>query len=257
MSDNTVHKNSTPHGFKTPHRFPSLVGNDLEILNALSVQLYPTGRAWYRPENGVFDNFHKAINTSLLRLIQEGRLLIDQTFPDNENFTERDAELWEFRLGLITNDSIDIEIRRGNILRKLGYPNNVRARQNPGFIESQLRSSGFDVYVHENTFPYKTPNEIAVSVIEPLQHGRGLQFETQHGQGSQHGGQSFDVIANSILSFENFSVGDDNLWATFFIGGVNLGDIAEIKESRLEEFKELVLKLKPAHTVAFTFINYI
>lgn len=250
----TVHSLKTPHGLKTPHRYPDDGESRLDILDDLSVQLYPTGRAWYRPENGVFDKFHEAINVSFVRLIEKTDLLLDSVFPDNDNFDKNDAALWEYRLGLITNENTSLELRKEAIKRKLGHPNNIKARQHPLFIENQLRLAGFDVYIHENKKPYKTPNEVAELEIIPTEHGG----DSQHGEGLQSGGAGFQVIANSIKSVEFFSVGgDDKLWATFFIGGKNLGDIAEVPESRLKEFKELVLKLKPAHTVAFTLITYI
>ena len=253
MSDNTVHKNETPHGLKTPHRLPDKEGNALDVLNDLSVQLYPTGRAWYRLESGIWDGFHTSINQSFVRLIKEANLLINGTFPDNNDFTEDDASLWEYRLGLITNELTDIETRRAAIKRKLGHPNNIKARQHPFFIQSQLQAAGFNVWVHENTIPYQTPEDIADVGLQATEHGE----PTQHGTGAQHGGESFDIIANSIDEVESFSVGDGNLWATFFLGGEILGTLAEVPYSRLREFKELVIKLKPAHTAAFTFINYI
>ena len=203
-------------------------------------------------EKGKLENFHSAINQSFLRLIKEADLLIDGTFPDNENFTDADASLWEYRLGLITNKNISIATRRAAIERKLGHPNNVKARQHPLFIQSQLQAAGFDVWAHENTIPYRTPEDIISISLSSTEHSD----TTQHGTGLQHGGESFEIVANSIEEVESFAVGAENLWATFFLGGEVLGTLAIIPYSRLREFKELVIKLKPAHTAAFTFINY-
>lgn len=254
MSNNTVHGNGTPHGVSTPHRMPSGVSSNIDILRDLSIQLYPSGRVWYRSENGSFDKFHDAINKSFARLIEDSSLSLDKMFPDNTNFNEDDATLWEYRLGLITNESVTLELRKDAIRRKIGYPNNVKARQHPLFIERQLQLAGFDVYVHENLPPYQTPNDIIALSLNETQHGGGAQ----HGNGTPHGGDNFDVIANSINEIESYSIGGaSNLWATFFIGGENLGDLATVPQSRLREFKELVIKLKPAHLVAFTFINYV
>ena len=254
MSDKTRHGLATPHGYNTPHRFPSEVASNIDILRDLSIQLYPSGRVWYRPERGPFDKFHDAINQSFARLIEDSSLSLDKMFPDNDNFNEDDATLWEYRLGLITNETVSLDLRKDAIRRKMGYPNNVKARQHPFFIERQLQLAGFDVYVHENLPPYQTPSDIIALSLNETQHG-GV---AQHGNGTAHGGDNFDVIANSIDQVENYSIGGvSNLWATFFIGGENLGDLAEVPQSRLREFKELVIKLKPAHLVAFTFINYV
>jgi hypothetical protein len=254
MSEKTIYKETTPHGYGTPHKFPSETADIVDSLRDLSVQLYPTGRAWYKPENGNFQRFHDAINISLVRLIDEGKLLLDQTFPDNENFSKDDASLWEYRLGLITNNNLDLELRKAGIKRKLGHPNNVKSRQHKSFIEHQLQLSGFNVWVHENTIPYRTPNEILLISSNDVQH----EESTQHGLGLAHGGDSFSLIANSIEEIEDYSIGGaENLWATFFIGGENLGDSANVPSLRLREFKELVIKLKPANLVAITFINYV
>lgn len=253
MSDKTQHSYNTEHGYNTEHKLPANIKSDLDVVNDLSVQLYPTGRAWYRTEGGDFNNFHKALNTSFVRLINNAKSIIDSTFPDNQNFTKEDATLWEWRLGLLTDTTLDLQFRRDNIKRKISYSAKARNRQHHLFIQNQLRLSGFDVYVHENVKPYKTPDDLAGVNLSEIQHADNIQ----HSISSQHGGHSFNVVANSIDEIEEYAVGDGNLWATFFIGGEILGTFADVKESRLREFKELVIKLKPAHTVAFTFINFI
>ena len=250
----TVHGVGTPHGYSTPHRFPTEVNETLtDIMAGLSRQLYPTGRAWYMRNNGVFDNLHKAINRSFIRFLNDCDETINGAFPDNAEFSENDATLWEYRLGLRVAPPLDLETRKLIILRKMAYPGNVAARQSPLFIEMQLQLAGFNVWIHENTQPYRTPADIVALSLELTMHGP----PTQHGGGTQHGYTNFDVIANDAVISESYSVGSGNLWATFFIGGENLGEVAEVPENRLIEFKELVLKLKPAHTVAFTFINYV
>lgn len=249
----TVHGYGTPHGFKTPHRFPtSLKGSLADIISNLALDLYPTGRAFNMQKGGVADNLHIALNRSFIRLVNAGVSVLDSTFPDNENFNSEDCLLWEYRLGLRTNESLPIQDRRDAILRKISRGRNVQARQGKAYIESQLRIAGFDVYVHENTILYRTPEDIISGSTNITQHGGN----TQHGIGSQHGSTSVQLIANSSQPNESFSVGGENLWATFFIGGFVLGDAAFISENRQQEFRELVLKLKPAHLVAYTFINF-
>ena len=248
----TMHGLNTPHGSRTPHRYPTNGESLTDIFSDLITKLYPTGRAFYMQKNGVFDLFHQAINRSFIRVIQDARLTIEGVIPTSDEFTGDDALLWEYRLGLPTNLSLSLEERKQAILRKMAYPNNIKARQHPSFIESQLQLAGFDVYVHENTPPYKTPDDVATLNLGTIQHGG----DTQHGNSVQHGSANYDIIANYPTVNENYSVGG-NLWATFFIGGSTLGSSANIPQNRLVEFKELVLKLKPAHTVAFTFINFV
>jgi hypothetical protein len=252
----TAHGNNTPHGFNTPHRFPTADNEEdlTDVFAGLARQLYPNGRVWWLKNNSNFDLFHKAINRSFIRLIEDARLELDGVFPDNDNFLEADAGLWEFRLGLITNESLTIEQRRQSILRKLSFPANTPARQSPGFIEFQLQSAGFNVFVHENTIPYRTPDDIIAGVSGQFQHGGS----SQHAGASQHGALNFEVIANSLDRNEVYTLGgEDRLFATFFIGGQTLGETADVPESRIFEFRELVLKLKPAQMAAFTFINFV
>lgn len=249
----TVHGYGTPHGFNTPHRFPNyLKGSLTDIMANLAIDLYPTGRAFTMQKGGVADNMHVALNRSFIRLVNAGFSVLDSNFPDNENFDSDDCLLWEYRLGLRTNELISLQDRRDAILRKMSRGRNIQARQGKEYIEYQLRIAGFDVYVHENTIPYKTPNDIIAGLTNIVQHGG----DTQHGIGSQHGSTSVQLIANLSTPNESFSVGSENLWATFFIGGPVLGEMANIPPKREEEFRELVLKLKPAHLVAYTFINF-
>lgn len=256
----TVHGVKTPHGFKTPHRFPtSGIANLASIFSDLANQLYPRGRAFNTVKGSVTDKVHSAFNVSFIRLVNNAKSTIDSTFPDNVNFTPEDCTLWEYRFGIVTDTTLSVEDRRAALLRRMGRGRNVPARQHRNYIEYQLRTAGFDVYVFENGFleggviVYKTPEEIIGAGAGVSQHGG----TSQHGIGMQHGGGNSEVIANSYKPNEPYSVADENLWATFFIGGPNLGDMAIVPEKRQEEFRELVLKLKPAHLIAFTFVNYV
>jgi hypothetical protein len=257
--NSTQHGEKTPYGFGTPHKMPSKTSNEEDLLGLVS-QLYPTGRAWYLPENGVFQNLHKAINVSFLRFVNDSYNLIDGSFPDNVDFDENDCDLWEYRLGLITNSSLSLNQRRTIILRKMAYPQNQRLRQGYRYIQEQLNLYGFNVGVYENIFYdingdyyYKLPSDILSQSVTPTQHGGIIQ----HGTSTQHGAGNFDVIANNMYQ-ESYNFGGvENLWATFYIAGPNsISDYASIPSNRKAEFRELVLKLKPAHTIAFTFINY-
>lgn len=250
----TVNGVKTPFGNKTPHRFPvNPTKNLVEVFMNLIRQLYPTGRAWFLKVNSVFFNLHLAINRSFIRIIEDSKFTIDSIFPDNENFSIEDAALWEFRFGLVTNNFLSLEDRKKAILRKMAYPSNIKARQHRSFIESQLQKAGFNVWVHENTPPYKTPEDIVSLFVGATQHGP----PTQHGAGTQHGSVGFNIVANLSTQNESYTIGAGNIWASFFIGGEILGSPAEVQSARLIEFKELILKLKPAHTVAFLFVNFV
>ena len=53
-----------------------------------------------------------------------------------------------------------------------------------------------------------------------------------------------------------FDIGG-NYRSTFFIGGVNLGEFADVDVNRKDEFRQLILKIKPTQSVAYNLINYI
>lgn len=248
----SMHGLSTPHGMGVSHRLPTAsVMTYTNLLFDLVRQLYPTGRAWSYVKGGVFYNLHLSINRSLIRFIESCISFLDSHFPDNDNFNVDDCSLWEYRLGLVTNPLLSVPVRRQAILRKMAFPSNIKARQSAIYMEHQLQLAGFNVYVHENSYPYQTPGDIVAIALGNTQHSDNIQ----HGGGTTHGSLGFDVIANLAVVDENYSVGGV-LWATFFIGGLNLGDVANVPQIRALEFKELVLKLKPAHLVAYTFIDY-
>lgn len=254
MSDETQHSLEVEHGYDTFYKYPEQLDSDEKAINSLSNQLYPTGRAFNQSENGTFSKINEALNLSFVRVLKDSKSFINSLFPDNDEFTEEDASLWEYRLGLIDSSNTSLDLRKKSIRRKMGFPNGIQPRQNPNFIESQLRLAGFDVYVHENSKPYKTPSDLVTVSASNSQHGG----DSQHGGGYSHGGGNFAVIANSLDEFETYSIGgESNLWATFFIGGKVLGESASVPLNRLKEFKETVIKLKPAHTVAFIFINFV
>lgn len=259
--ESTVHGYGTPAGYGTPHKYP-VDSEDSQTVKfiGLAKQLYPTGRAFYLPQNGTFEKLHKGINTSMIRAVEDAKSIIDAALPDNENFTEADAELLENKYGMYISPATSLANRKLAIMRKMAYPSNIPARQNHLFLQSQLRLAGFDVYIYENKFfeggqwITKTPDEVAALSTVATQHGGN----TQHGTGTQHGTTGFNVIANADKGPESYNIGGDgNLWATFFLGGNTLGEVANVPQEREKEFRELVLKLKPAHTVAYLFIKFI
>jgi len=250
--EDTVHRNETPYGKKTVHKYPQTEPSISDIFLQLNNDLYPTGRVWQNFDASILKTLHQALNASFIRLVEDSVATINSTFPDTELFNEDDVLLWEYRLGLITNTNIDLDIRREAVLRKLAFPNNIQPRQSRIYIEHQLQLAGFDVLVLENSPPYRTPDDVLGDVPGEIQHADDIQ----HGDNTQSGGANFEVIANSIEPGENFAIGgDDKLYATFFIvrlvAGIMTAIDTEVPQSREREFRELVLKLKPASTVAY------
>lgn len=253
--EKTISKTTTPHGFDTPHKFPNLREQEKSVLlRGLSDNLYPTGRAFYAPKGGNFDALKQSVNSIMAKFLVDIDQTFDSTFPDNDNFTESDADIWEYQLGIRNVPGLDLDFRRQNILIKLGYPNDVLSRTNLSFIQSQLDLYGFNLTVHENTPPYKSPIDLNDLTLIQNTHSD----DSFHGNNFTHGGGGFQIIANSIDPNEIYSFGNEtNLWSTFFISGPVLGEFANVDANRESEFRELIIKFKPLHTAAFIFINFI
>jgi uncharacterized protein YmfQ (DUF2313 family) len=220
----------------------------------LTRKLYPTGRAWKLMPDSVFLKFHQGLAYSEERVHNELIDLLDSVLPDNDNFDLTDAYNWEKALGLITNTSLTLAERKSLIERKINHPGNILARQNYRYLEGQLQAAGFDVYVHENRFPsggsYVTQNPTA-SIYGTFNYGGNVYGST---------GSNEEIIANHIESSKDAGFatgGGDKLRFTFFIGGQTYPARANVVDTRKKEFRDLILKIKPAQTVGFLLIDYV
>lgn len=233
----------------------------LTKIKTLTNQLFPTGRAFWIKAGGDKEKLLNALAESEARAYADAMSLFDSILPDNNNFTEDDAAMWEKRLGLITNPLVSLEDRKDAIRRKMNHPGTIRARQNWRYLEGQLQAAGFDVYVHENRFSdglggYVTKTPTVFSLLPyPIRYFMHSSF-LQHGQ-VQHGGTYGNKVVNNIEeSLDNaFSTGS-NLRSTFFVGGQTPGSWATVDAQRKDEFRQLILKIKPVQTVGFLLINF-
>lgn len=227
-----------------------------DTLLKISRSLYPKGRAFKFPFGGVLESLHKGLALSEERLFSDSINILDTILPDNVAFAEVDAVKWERRLGLITEPLTSLADRKLALLRKINHPGTIVARQHFLYLQGQLQGAGFNVFVHENRFPFgggfitKTPAQIlgtiGAAVHSPI---------VQHGQINQ--GEIFsEKVVNSIdPAIDAVFEEGDNFRSTFFIGAEILGDFASIPASRVTEFRQLILKTKPVQTIAFLFID--
>ena len=226
--------------------------------------LYPRGRAFKLPYLGTFWKLTDALSLSLARAASDGVSILDSIIPDNTNFTAQDATDWERRLGMITNSTVSLTDRKLAIYRKMAHPNGQPARQHYLFIEFQLRLAGFDVRLYENRFlvgspavmETKTPSDILGIPIGLAIYGDVAYGETAYGSGWIDEG--ITIISNNLEAVRDatFSFGA-NYRSTFYIAGSTITTFANVDADREIEFRELVLKLKPAQTVGIAFVNYI
>jgi hypothetical protein len=244
----------------------------------LTKQLFPTGRAFRIPYNSVKEKFYNGILESEKDAYEDGISILDSILPDNDNFTAEDATRWEQRLGMIDGSANTLEDRKAAIRRKMNHPGDILARQSAGYIQDQLQLAGFDVYIHEN-IPALTPDQILAAAIDDIGEMGDSEMDTiemgsvfslypdlfifpqmgeiEMGAAEMAGVVYINMVVNNINEDVDaaFLVGD-NYKCCFFVGGQTLGTFADVPETRKDEFRQLILKLKPVQTVGILFINY-
>ncbi len=232
----------------------------IEKILSLTRQLYPTGRVFKMPKFGFLEKFHTALAASENAAYEDALSILGSLLPDNTNFTAQDASAWERRLGLITNDAVSLADRKAAIVRKINHPGTIPARQNYLYLQGQLQAAGFDVYVYENRFSDGMGGYVTESplVVSGGMGGSSYQYGPYQYGDIQYGGAFLNFVANYIDEKRDqvFDIGS-NLKSTFFIGGNTLGSFANVDANRKNEFRQLILKIKPVQTVAYLFINYI
>ncbi len=233
-----------------------------DLLLNISRQLYPKARAFKMPFGGQLEKLHKTLAYSEERAYLDAIAIHDSILPDTDRFTADDATDWNRRLGMIINSLMSLSDRKLAIKRKLNQPGTTPAKQHYLFLQKELQAAGFPVFVYENrfydsgtgTYITKTPFEVNPdpTMYTLLRHG-----QVRHGQ-RQHGSTLNNKIANHIDESKDtmFNLGP-TLRGTFFISGDPIGTYANIPLSRKSEFRQLILRIKPAQTVGFLFINYV
>lgn len=228
---------------------------------ALTKQLYPEGRAFKMQEGGFLEKLHQALSISEAQAYADAMSIRYDILPDNSNFTVDDATDWERRLGLINGSGSSLSDRMLAIKTKMNQPGDNPAKGSYLYLEEQLRNSGFDVYVYENKFLQYPSGVFATETPEQL---TGLsnfitanEFnDCQFGQ-RRFGGNYNNKIVNNISEAADLNFNFDGAWKnTFFIGGNLLGSLGSVPTIRKDQFRQLILKTKPVHTVGFLLINY-
>lgn len=192
--------------------------------------------------------------------------LLDSLLPDNPNFTDgtvspldNDCNDWERRLGLIqygvtSSLTPTTEQRKQTIAVKMAYPGTDMPRQSAGYLQMQLRSVGFDVYVYENL------SNLAPAAVIPGTAGRAVYGFFQFGQYQfgQYTGSNVTIIANYIDESKDggFVLSPPNYHGLFYIGGPTLGSFANVPLVQKAQFRQQILQLKPLQLAGFLLINY-
>lgn len=227
-----------------------------EIFLFITRRLYPTGRVFWLKDDRLITAVHRVFNESEIEVYKAALDVLDSILPDNANFDEDDAADWERRLGIIARDGTSLEDRKLAIRRKYSTPGDIPARQHYLYLQGQLQAAGFDVYVHEN----RQPDGSGGWEVLPIDAFLGLQYGGfQYGDSDQYGPDKNDLekVANYIDSTQDdlFVLPTDTR-AVFFIGGQAIGSDANVPSVRKDEFRQLILNIKPAQTVGLLIINY-
>lgn len=250
----------------------------------LSKQLYPTGRAFRMFSESNLEAYYTARGTVFAQAFNDAANIQDAILPDNDNFTESDAEFWERVLGMIDGAGVPLADRKAAITRKMQAPGVNPAKAHYLYIEQQLQLAGFNVYVHENLialYPsgyysedpvYSLPQvnfaQLGDDQMGDFQLGDVRTFYTayiteaqlnnfQLGDMQMDGYTWTQKVANGITNTEDraFNLGE-NFRCTFFIGGPTLGTFANVPAVRELEFRQTILRLKPVPNIAILLINY-
>lgn len=242
----------------------------------LTKQLYPRARAFKLFKNSWFERLHIGLAQSEARAYRDSVAILNSILPDNDGFTAADATDWERRLGLINNPLVPLADRKLAILRKMNHPGTIKARQHYLYIQGQLQAAGFDVYVYENFAGEQPADFIVIPEIAALNEANLDEFnlgdattvypelfgfpnldEFNLGEFNLNDAVYLNVIVNSIPTEADsyFDIGQTSR-ATFFIGGFPQGSFADVPLIRRDEFRKLILTLKPVQNVGYLLINY-
>lgn len=233
----------------------------IDQIKALTKQLLPTGRAWWQPIGGNFQKLLNGLQASEARAYADACVILNNILPDNNNFTTDDATAWEKRLGLITNTLVSLSDRKEAIQRKMAHPGTIKARQNYLYLQGQLQAAGFNVYVYENRFRdyfydyvTKTPTQFSSLPFPTV----SIEYSDYLEYGDEEYGQGYtNKVANHVeQSLDDFFDIGPSYRETFFIGGATPGSWAIVDANRKDEFRQLILKIKPTQTVAFLLVYF-
>ncbi len=180
--------------------------------------------------------------------------------PDNNNFTQDDANDWYRRLGLYNSGLVSLPDMKLAIAQAQSFPFVPLNKQTAGYIQQQLQAAGFNVYVYKNKFSdgmggfiTKTPDDILGAASEAAYMDEFYLDESYLNE---------DFYGTKIVQYIEedkdaaFDVGA-NWKATFYIAGATIGTFADVPIGRKIEFRQLILKLKRLQMCGFLFVNYV
>lgn len=218
--------------------------SDRDILK-IKKQLLPAGRAFNVPSGSNFEKLLLGLAGQESKAFDAALGLLDGIIPDNENFTAEYAARWEKALSLSSSISDTLENRMSAIYRKMQFPGGARGRQHKNYLEGQLRAANFNVRIYE------------YGDIKNLLTGTDHAANTEHSFRTFHGGWKVPTYTGIVANHIEETLEEDvpptlsNLKNIFWIAGETFDTFVTIPPYRIEEFRHIVLTIKPLHTVAY------
>jgi uncharacterized protein YmfQ (DUF2313 family) len=211
----------------------------------LRKQLLPTGRAFNVPAGGNFEKLLLALAGQEAEAFNAALSLLDSIIPDNENFSAEDAAMWEETLSVSSSESDSLVNRKAAIYRKMQFPGGAKGRQHKNYLEGQLKAANFNVKIYE----YGDIKNYFSNTVHAS--------DTVHSYEIKHGGWNVPTYTGTIANYLNEDLENDipvtldNLRNIFWIAGDTFAEFVAIPPYRVEEFRHIVLTIKPLHMVAF------
>ena len=291
---------------------------EVNDVRSMVMSLFPTGRAWdfmrgtkkiageseyyvdgsgenytdgagnhYISHGEINGDFNAAFFELICNILKdEAKKITDvlyQKFPDNPYFLIDDATNHERVFGIIPSAGATLDERKQVLLARMSNKRDDEFNGTREYLENVLRSSGFDVYVHENRFPSESVRtQIGSAICKKNTLGGGTKSKypfyakypvtgwTQicaNNIKKEDDANFFDVykgtrLKNTMCGKSRLrEMGRENMDIQkpyiLFIGGLNYPDMATIPLSREREFRDLVLKTKETHIVTLFYINTI
>ena len=225
-----------------------------ELIN-LTRRLYPRGRAFRLGAGTDWRKLHEGLAVSEDEALSFTKSILNQILPDNAAFSDEDAAAWEQRLQLTDGAGLPLEDRKAALTRKLRHPGGTLGRQAAVYLEGELIAAGFNagLRVYENKFG---------GVIDRINYDSGGTVHggnTVHGNAAGSGTSATGVVISQLRQDDERPDAQTDLAyrSTFIIAADPYPSAIDIDAAREREFRNLILKLKPAHTHCFLIVNYV
>lgn len=236
---------------------------DSSVFFDLYKQLLPTGRAWNLYKGSNLDYLFSCLSENDLKKYDLVEKIKKVSLPYTITTIE-EVKIWEQRFGIISNSSLSVEERKLEIIRKYDYPSNFLERQGLYFMETEIRKAGYNVYLKDNIFYDNGGNLYTKDPNALTSTGNMLDKYSLGEYVLDSGSLDYTLLANNIDEQKDASyVFSSNFEEIIFVGNISVKDNnstdlhAIVNKKRKKEFRELLFKLKPTHSVCVLYINYL